>query len=265
MRLMLIAATVVLAVPASAAANHQDGKGYDGTVTSGQGGTVRLETSPDGSTVEADFAGLGNVAGTCVGVGFTTLPEPPITNHAFTFTGNMGELTASGSFGPSFAAGGAQVLTNPCTTGSQSWIVDGPDGLFEEGVGNYTGLGALNMDGEDQTLQEKVKRGEKGEFQLRFANRDEAPVSLRVKGCRSSKGFKASYSTTGGDVTDEVTAGDFETATLSPQDEEFDLAEIDLTIKVLQSAKVGKTKTCKVTTSSALFDDVIKAKVKAKR
>ena len=154
MRLAIITTALLLAAPASAMANHKDGEVYNGTVTSGQGGTVALQVSEDGSTVAAEFSGLGHPTNGCTGVSFGT-GDVPITNHSFSYTSPSGLVTANGTFGPSFAAGGAQVLTTPCTTGSQAWIVDGPDAFFGTGLGQ----GVLNDEGEDQTLQLAVKPG----------------------------------------------------------------------------------------------------------
>ena len=105
------------------------------------------------------FAGLGNVAGTCTGVGFDTGPVP-ITDHSWSFTASGGQVTANGTFGPSFAAGGAQVLAPAafCTTGSQAWIVDGPDASFDLGA-TTEGQGCPATDtGKDQTVKRGAKR-----------------------------------------------------------------------------------------------------------
>ncbi len=136
-----------LLLPAAASdAGHVGGATYEGVVTSGQGGTVTLEISPNGRKVDASFKGLGNVSGTCTGVGFAT-GQVPITNHSFTFTSPSGLVTANGTFGASSVNGGAQVLTTPCTTGSQSWHVRGPDAFF----GINLGLGVFNAGGTGQT------------------------------------------------------------------------------------------------------------------
>jgi len=255
-RVALLALAALLAVPATAVANHQPDTGYEGEVTTGQGGIVGLNVSEDGSTVDASFQNIGNLAGTCTGVSFST-GEVPITNHAFSFSGNGGQVTANGSFGPSFAAGSAQVLMTPCTTGSQAWIVDGPDAYFDE-AGAGRGHGILNDTGEDQIFKLGAKRGESEEYVLRFDNIGENSESYAIKGCKSSKGFAVSYKDANGGQTEAVTSGDYETEVIDPEGPPH---ELRLKIKAKKSAKKGKTKTCKVTQESDRFVDVLKARL----
>ena len=261
MRVIVIAAVALLAAPATAAANHVQGATYAGVVTTGQNGTVALEVSPDGSTVEAEFQGLGNVAGTCTGVGFSTGPVT-ITDHSFSYTSPDGLVTASGGFGPSSVNGGAQVLTTPCTTGSQAWTIVGADAFF---MGSFLGEDVYNPTGEDQTEQSSVKLSEKAVEQLAIGNDGQSSARYGVKGCKSTKGFKVTFKDDSGNVTPEVTSGDYVTDQLAPSHIASDVQELTLSIKVLNNATVGKTKTCKVTASSNTLKDVIKVKVKAKR
>jgi hypothetical protein len=258
----LTAAALVLATAGTALADHVPGGSYAGEVTTGQGGTVALDVSGDGSTVDIAFNGLGNVAGTCTGVGFSA-DDLPITNHSFSYSANGGQITASGSFGPSSAGGAAQVLNTPCTTGSQAWFVAGPDGFLETRPGVFRGEGVLNDTGADQTQQRSVKRGKSAEFGIHVTNQGVDANAFNVKGCKTSKGFKVSYTDIGGNVTESVTEGSYGTVVLAP--EAADDHELALKIKAQRSANPGKTKTCKVTTSSDLFVDVIKAKLRVKR
>jgi hypothetical protein len=261
----LIALVAVLALPSSASANHVPGATYEGEVTTGQGGDVTLTVSGDGTTVEAEFQGLGNVSGTCTGVGFSTGPVP-ITNHAFTYTSPNNLVTANGTFGPSSVNGGAQVLTTPCTTGSQAWRVVGPDGFFETDVpGNFLGLEVFDPNGAGQTQEHKVKQGATGSVPFQIGNFGQSPESFLLKGCKSSKGFKVSYSDESGKVTDEVTDGSYETESLAPAEIAADTQELSLKVKVAKDAKVGKTKSCKIEAASDILVDVIKAKVKVKK
>lgn len=257
MRTALLATCALLAAPAVAVASHQPEE-YVGEVTSGQGGTVTLEVAGDSSTVEASFAGLGNVAGTCTGIGFDTGPVP-IANHSWSFSGSGGQVTANGTFGPSFAAGGAQVLSPaaPCTTGSQSWFIDGPDAFFQVG-GTDEGAGILNNTGKDQTQKRGAKPGESERYELRFSNAGEESEDFGVEGCQGSKGFKVSYRDATGDVTDLVSEGDYETPILDPAGVPH---ELTLKIKALKSTKKGKAKSCRIIQDSNTFVDVIKAKV----
>jgi len=258
MRLALLTVAALLAVPALAVANHEPDTIYEGEVTSGQGGTVELSVSGDGSTVDASFDGLGNVAGTCTGIGFDTGPVP-ITNHSWSFSGSGGQITANGTFGPSFAAGGAQALQPAafCTTGSQSWFIDGPDAFFQVG-GTGEGAGILNNTGIDQTRKRGAKPGESETYELRLSNVGEESEDFGVDGCQGSKGFKVSYRDSTGDVTDLVSEGDYETPILDPAGVPH---ELTLKIKALKSAKKGKTKSCRIIQDSNTFVDVVKAKL----
>jgi hypothetical protein len=255
MRLAVLSVAALLAFAAIAEANHKENSLYEGEVTTGSGGTVSLDVSPDGSTVDASFSGLGN-GSSCTGVGFGTGPVP-ITNHSFSYLSMNGQVSASGSFGSSFASGGAQVLIEPCTTGSQAWIVDGPDAYFDE-AGASTGQGILNDTGEAQTYKQSAKRGDSEQFALRFDNVGELLESYRLKGCESSKGFKVTYKDSGGDETNAVSSGDYLTDTIAPDTAPF---ELTLKIKAKKSAEKGKTKTCTITQRSDLFVDVLKAKL----
>ena len=202
--------------------------------------------------------GLGNVAGNCTGIGFDTGPVP-ITNHSWSFSGSGGQITANGTFGPSFAAGGAQVLAPAafCTTGSQAWIVDGPDAFFDLGA-TTEGQGILNNTGTDQTRKRGAKPGESERYELRFSNAGEESEDFGVEGCQGSKGFKVSYRDATGDVTDLVSEGDYETPILDPAGVPH---ELTLKIKALKSTKKGKAKSCRIIQDSNTFVDVIKAKV----
>lgn len=253
------ALVAMLAVPALAGASHFRGGNYYGKVTTGHGGTVTLAVSEDDETVEFSFNGLGN--GSCMGVGFSDIT--PIVNHGFNYTSGDSLRTANGTFGPSFVAGGAQVLTTPCTTGSQAWIVKGPDGFLETEIpGDFLGLNVLNPTGEDQTQQRSAKRGRSAKFDVGIANQSPDSTTFLVKGCKSSNGFKVSYRDETGNVTNAITDGSYETDNIASSEIAADFHALDLKIKALNSAEPGKTKTCKLTSDSGLLIDVIKAKLK---
>jgi hypothetical protein len=255
----LIALVAVLALPPSASANHVPGATYEGEVTTGQGGDVTLTVSGDGTTVEAEFQGLGNVSGTCTGVGFSTGPVP-ITNHSFTYTSPSNLVTANGTFGPSSVNGGAQVLTTPCTTGSQAWRVVEPDMVIEKP--EELGLDVFNPSGSGQTVTLNGRRGESHSVSAGVVNAGTDADSFRVKGCGPAKGVKPTYRGLDQvDITDEVRSGSYETGDVAPSD----FSRIDLNLKVTQRAKPGKTFTCKVTADSGRLVDTIKAKLEVKR
>ena len=260
MRITLIAAIALLAAPATAAANHVQGASYAGVVTTGQGGSVTLTVSDDGTTVNAAFSGLGNVAGTCTGVGFDT-GDVPIQDHSFNYLSGNGQVSASGGFGPSSVSGAAQVLSNPpCNTGSQAWTIVSPDAF----LGTDLGLDVYNDSGADQTENQPTKRGESAFFSLNIKNAGVNDHRFVAGGCKSSKGFKVSYRDAFGEnVTSVMTAGGYETGQIPAGSS--DNGVVGLKVKVLNSAKVGKTKSCKMIVDDSHLVDVVKAKVKAKR
>ena len=258
MRRALLAAALLLALPASASA-AEDGV-YEGEVTSGQGGTVTLTVTDGGTTVSAEFSGLGNLAGTCTGVGFSTGPVP-LVDDSFNYSANGGQVTASGSIGRSSAGGAAQVLTNPCTTGSQAWRVVGPDMIVNKP--EEIGLDVFDAKGAGQTISIKARRGETHSASLGAVNSGIEEDTFLVKGCDSGKGVKVSYDDDGENITSEVRAGTFETASLTPQAASQD--QFSALMKVTKEAKVGKTFSCTVTADSGLLIDTVKVKLKVQK
>ncbi len=221
-----------------------------------------LTVDAAGENVTFSFNGLGNVAGTCTGVGFGE--TVPITNHAFTYSANMGQLTANGTFGPSFVTGSAQVLTNPCTTGSSRGSSPAPTATSRRPRGNSSAPTSSTTRGEDQTQQLTAKRGQSTTFDVGVVNQGETTSDFLVKGCKSSKGFKVTWSDDSGNVTQQIGDGTYETAQLASTQVGNDPQELKLKIKALSSAKVGKTKTCKAVPSGDFLVDVVKAKLKVK-
>ncbi len=262
MRRALLTAVTLLALPATASAGHVAGATYEGEVTSGQGGTVTLEVSNNGATVEASFQGLGHPTNGCTGVGFST-GQVPVTNHSFTFSGNEGRVTANGTFGPSSVIGGAQTLSpSPCTTGSQSWRVVGPDMILTKPV--ESGFGVFNHTGSGQTVSLKGRRGGTVSVLASVVNAGVEADSFLVEGCGPGKGIKTKYEDSDdNDITDAVREGTYETGSLAPLggDEE----EVVLGLKVTQKAKPGKTFSCNVTADSGLLVDTVKVKLDIKR
>ena len=164
-------------------------------MTSGQGGDVTLTVSGDGTTVDAEFAGLGHPTNGCTGVGFATDPVP-ITNHSFTYTSPSGLITANGTFGPSSVNGGAQVLTTPCTTGSQAWRVVGPDGFLETDVpGNFLGIEVFDPKGVGQTQEHKVKQGATGSIPFQIGNFGQSSESFLSRGASRPRASRSSIRT----------------------------------------------------------------------
>jgi hypothetical protein len=261
-RTFLAALVAALAVPAAVHGAHVPDGTYVGEVTTGQGGTVTLDVSPDGQMVEASFSGLGHPdpGNMCTGVGFGT-DQVPIVDHGFDYLSDDGLRSANGTFGESSVNGGAQVLTTPCTTGSQAWRVLGPDAFLAP---NDRGLDVFNATGEGQTRQLSAKRGDSGFFPINLKNAGVNPAAFLLDGCKPSKGFRVTYRDPFGvNVTDVVTDGTYETDELPADAIEFGVIEAQ--IKVLNSAQVGKTKTCKIEVDSGLLVDVVKAKLKARR
>jgi hypothetical protein len=243
-------------------ANHIGDKTYTGTVSTGQGGTVNLEVSPDGSAVEVEFTGLGNVQATCTGVGFST-GSIPITDHSFSYLSGNGQVSASGTFGaPGTVSGDAQVLIDPCTTGSQAWTAEtplvAPDLMFSKGL---LGQGVFNASGKGQTKKASVKPGEIATIGIRTTNGGTDAGSYFLSGCDASKGFDVRYSDDTGSITQDVRDGTYETDQLVPGLEPADYPRVLIQIKASKNA-AGKTKTCKLSGDSSEALDTVKVKLK---
>lgn len=263
MRRAILATALALALPATADASHEAGATYEGAVTTGQGGEVTLEVSDDGTQVNAIYSGLGNLAGTCTGIGFETGPVP-ITDHSFSFTSPNGLNTADGAFGRSIISGGAQVLgTTPCSTGSQAWRVVGPDSTFDLG-GPVFGSEVFHPKAKGQTLKTKAKRGETVSVLLGFYNAGVNPAVLNIGGCDKGKVLKPRYlREDGADMTALVIDNDHSSPELDPGSTERYVLELRL--KVLRKAKVGKVAECRVTADDGLLIDTVAAEITVKK
>lgn len=266
-------AAVALAAPALASADHVAGVTYNGTVTTGSGGSVELVVAPDGNSLSFEANNIGNGT-SCNGVGFGPITDIPISNHSFSYLSDNGQISASGTFGPpGQASGGAQVLISPCTTGSQAWTAETsvvwPDAFLEHAALGFAGEDVYNTTGNNQVITQKVRQGKVGRFTVHIQNDGTEPDDIDVEGCGSSKGFRVTYTQGGDNVTPLVTSGGYETAPLDTNQEEA----LKLAIKVSRRANPGKTKTCKVmSTHSGVFrgiegpiTDAVKAQVKVKR
>jgi hypothetical protein len=260
-----IGVAVMLAAPAVASATHVSGATYNGTVSTGSGGTVELIVSDDGQTLSFEAEGLGN-GSTCTDVGFGPIPDIPISNHSFSYLSDNGLISASGTFGvPGDASGGAQVLTTPCTTGSQAWtaatLVAGPDAtIARSSDASARGEDVYNASAAGQVRKWSAKRGQTRHFDVGITNDGNLTGSFAVKGCGSSKGFRVRYEDSGDNLTSAVVAG-YTTAPLSTGES----LELDLAIKVQKKAKVGKTKSCKIVAEADGGIDAVKAELKVKR
>ncbi len=256
------AAGVLLALPGSAAAAVEPGV-YEGVVTTGEGGTATLTVTDGGDTVDASFSGLGNANNSCFGVGFDTGPIP-LVDGSFSYSANGGQVTASGTITRSSAGGSAQVLTSPCTTGSQAWRVVGPDSVFDLAPGPILGADVFHPKGQGQTFTAKVKRGGKVSADMGFRNAGVDPASLALKGCGPSKTLKPKYLDEGdANVTDQIVAGTYESGELDPASAEED--RLTMTLKVPKKAKPGKTVDCRVTADNGLLIDTIAARITVKK
>jgi hypothetical protein len=230
---------------------------------------VTIVVAPDGQTLSFQAAGLGNVSGTCTGIGFGPITGVPITNHTFNISESSGQITASGNFGsPGSAAGGAQALAPAafCTTGSQAWTAETPAAWADAAINRLgdladTGYGVYNTTGAGQTRSWKAKRGQARTFGVTVVNSGTEAGRIDIKGCGPSRGFKVRYeSVTGTNITSQVLAGTF-----GQERDPGATVYAAMIIKVTKRARIGKTKTCAATGISDANRDVVKAKLKVKR
>lgn len=126
---------------------------------------------------------------------------------------------------------------------------------------SYLGVGVVNTTGAGQTRTTTTAPGKSATFDLRLVNAGTHSDAIAVKGCKSSSGLMVKYFKGTTDVTTEVTAGTYKTATLAAGATRV----LKLKIAVSSAATAGDTHTCGVTASSNATPtkkDVVKAKVK---
>jgi hypothetical protein len=258
-----VAAALGAFAPA-AQANHVPGATYTGTFSTGAGGTVTLVVSNDGNTVSFHGQNFGRT--TPVNCVLSFGPQDiPIVNHAFNFSGNGGQVTVSGGFGLGTAAGSAQVLNTPCTTGSQAWSATTPASAVDALVARSTdpvsvGGGIFNLTGEGQTRSWAAQRGQARRFDFDMRNVGTAEGPITVKGCSGSPAFKVRYALGGLDVTGPVAAGTFTRDVSSPGS-----LKLRGTIKPKRRADIGQVKSCKVTGTGDSNRDTVVAKLRVRR
>jgi hypothetical protein len=252
--------------PSIASATHVPSTTYTGETTSGaEGGTLFVDVSADGSEVSINFNGLGHATNPCTGVGFEG--TTPISNdHTFSFLSKDGFKSYSGGFGaPGEIAGSVQVLTMPCTTGSQSFVasaaVSYPDARIA-GKGNDV----YNKNADGQLAKKTLKRGKTANIPFAVQNDGSATQSFNSSGCESAKGFKVSYFDGVEDVTPFFTNGN---VFFSGQLAEGESKQVSLRIKAPNGGRKPKKLTCVITTelpgTNEVVQDVVAAEVKVKR
>ena len=134
-----------------------------------------------------------------------------------------------------------------------------PDGQIKQGRGGYVGKDVYNSSGQKQTITETVQHGNQKTFDVRIQNDGLQSDSFTVSGCHSTPRFTITYKQ-GTVITPEVVAG---TYLIGPLDPAL-TTTIYVTIHVKASGE-GKTKSCKVTTTSqadTTRSDSVVAKVK---
>ena len=263
-------AAVALSAPALAHADHIAGVTYYGTFTTGTGGTVEFDVAADGTMVDFTATGFGQTGCTDATLGQDSIP---ITDHSFSFSGTSPTRSISGSFPSPGVATGSARLAFACESGFQSWTAETPvvwpDAFLEHASLGFAGEDVYNKTGADQAIKQRVRQGKTGRFLVHIENDGTEPDGIDVVGCGSSKGFRVTFTQGGENITSQMRAGTYQTATVDTGESET----LKLAIKVSKRATPGKTKTCKVTAShSGVFrgietppTDAVKAQVKVKR
>jgi uncharacterized delta-60 repeat protein len=136
-----------------------------------------------------------------------------------------------------------------------------PDGMIRRGgSGLYVGDDVYNATGNGQVALAKAREGRSALLGLRLQNDGTGADSLRLSGCGSLPGFTVRYLSAGADVTSAVLAGTYSVGPLPIGGS----STLSMTVKIGRRA-VGKTYTCKLTTSSQttpVEQDAVVAKVK---
>jgi hypothetical protein len=265
-KLMILgAAAGALAMPAAAGAVVVPGT-YTGTFTSGTpGGTVSVVVSNDGSEADFSSAGWGN-NGDCP-TNSVDRSDLPIAGESFSFfDGGPPLVSISGFFGSPGVVSGSAQISGACNTGTQTWTAETdvvwPDALIGRSTDSaLLGDDVYNTTAADQTRRWSAKRRRARRFKLTLQNDGTERGRLDVSGCKSSGPFTVTYTTGSRDITNRVEDGNYRTANLDPDEAE----QIVLKIKVARRARIGKTKTCKVTTSSDGVADAVVAKLRVRR
>jgi hypothetical protein len=263
---MAAVVAVALALPGTASAFHVAGATYNGTVSTGSGGTVEIIVADDGDSLSFQANNIGN-GSSCTGVSFGPVTGIPISNHSFSYLSDNGLISASGTFGsPGSANGGAQVLSQPCTTGSQAWTAQTQTPWADAAINRLgdsadIGYDVYNTTGAGQTRSSRARRGQARTFGVTVVNSGNETGRIDIKGCGSSRGFKVRYeSIAGANITSQVLAGTF-----GQERDPGATVYAAMIIKVTKRARIGKTKTCAATGISEANRDVVKAKLKVKR
>ena len=266
-------AGVALAMPAAAGATVVPGATYTGSFTTGTpGGTVSVAVSDDGTQVDFASANWGN-NGDCAtnSVGRDDLA---IVSDSFDyFDGGPPLISISGFFGDPGVVTGTARISGVCDSGTQSWTAETPvvwpDNILEHAFLGIVGEDAYNTTGAGQALTQTVRQGKVGRFLVHIENDGTEPDAIDVRGCGSSKGFRVTFTQGGENITSEMRAGTYQTATVDTGESET----VKLAVNVARRARPGARKACRVTSShSGTFrgiasppTDVVKPAVKVKR
>ena len=136
-----------------------------------------------------------------------------------------------------------------------------PDAMIRRGAtGLYLGDDVYNATGNGQVALAKAREGRTATLGLRLQNDGTGADALRLSGCGSKPGFSVRYLVGGVDATSAVVGGTCSTGTLPVGGS----STLSMTVKIGRRA-VGKTYTCKLTTSSQttpVEQDAVVAKVK---
>jgi hypothetical protein len=254
------AGALLLLCAGAATASHIDGGAYYGDLPGG--GTIEVLISNDGS--EADAVTGRNMPATpppCGNFIEATANDVPISSHAYSVANNPG-VTSSGSFASYGEVSGTYLAqASGCSSGTQAFTAAIPVdvALGRSNDPSPLGDGVYSRTGANQTREWTAKQGRTRTFVAGVANDGPYEETAEVDGCASTKGFKVTYRDPGGDITDEVVAGTYQKDLLPGAG-----LGVNIDIKAKQSAKVGKTKSCKLGGEIDGTRDVARAQLKVK-
>ena len=228
----------LLALPATAAAGTVIPFGtYNGTFSTGLGGTIQIDVNIEGTNFDLDASNWGQ---TGCEYGTLGLEDVPIDeNGGFSQTLSDPFRATFGSFGsPGTVSGSLQITGNGfCNSGSQSWSATTPVAWGDARIsaaGKTKGQDIYDRDGgPKQTLKRTVKKGRKARFKIVIENDGTIDGLFNIKGCEQKA---ATYKSGGEDITDEIKSG----GANGGMEQEIDSGE-EFALQLSYSAKQGKT------------------------
>jgi hypothetical protein len=235
-----IVAGAALLGPTFASAQVIPGATYQGTFTTGTGGTVSLEVDGTGTTVDVVTEDFGQTGCDEASV---TREDIPLSADSFNLLdpGPPALVSLTGFFASPGTVSGTARLSFACDSGTQSWSATTPVGWSDVAIsagGKTKGEDVYTQDGGPKpTLKRSAKKGKSARFKIGVGNDGTIDSVFNVKGCKAKA---ATYKSGGDNITAQVKSND-------GYQPEIDAGE-DIAVQLKYSAKgrPGSSKKCAV-------------------